>query len=565
MKDVLIVNLTRMGDLVQTTPVMAGLKDGYPGTRITLLVNSAFSEICKYIPHADRVFVLDINKVLQGLNRKDPVGTFRYLEDILCKVNDTVYDLVINFTHSVSSAVLISLLRTKEVRGLSIDKEGFTIKRHPWIRYFFNVIPGRDYNPFHLCDIYLKAGGVTPEGQGLHLEIPLDSEQGVDGILTEGGVDSSDILVGLQIGASAEDKRWPVACFAELADRLVEVFGVKILLTGSAKEVHYGKEFESIAGTRPLNLIGRTDMRELATLLKRCNLFISNDTGPLHVATAVGTKTINISLASVHFRETGPYGEGHYVIGAEIPCSPCGFYTNCKDMVCKRVIKVNNVFELSQRLLTRDDLASIEDSAGWENLQVYKSYFEKDGLIDYMPLIKGRPLRKDLLFIHIYRQTWLKILDREYSNTPDSTYRYFVEKLSDWYDIDSVSSSTLIEDELNVLRRLKELSDSAFSIIAIIGREARKSSPDVELIKGIWRGVPPLDQEIETIGYICPALKPLTTIFKYEKEELEEEDIAVLSEKACIIYNDLSLHASMLIQFLQSLMSTFTKQDVCVK
>ncbi|VAX29995.1 hypothetical protein MNBD_NITROSPIRAE03-722 [hydrothermal vent metagenome] len=565
MEDVLIVNLTRMGDLIQTTPVMAGLKDRYPGIRITLLVNSVFSEICRYIPHVDRVFVIDINNVLQGLKRRDPVGTFRYLEDMLCKINDTLYDLVINFTHSPPSAVLTSLFRTKEVRGLSMDKEGFTIKRHPWIRYFFNVIPGRDYNPFHLCDIYLKAGGVSPGEQGLHLDIPPDAEQRADSILTEAGVNSTDLLVGLQLGASAEDKRWPIALFAELADRLAEVFGIKILLTGSVKEEEYGKEFEAIATTKPLNLIGRTDLRELVALLKRCNLFISNDTGPLHIATAVGTRTINISLASVHFRETGPYGEGHYVVGAELPCSPCGFNSSCNDMVCKRVINAANVFELSKRLLIEGDLTSIEDSAGWENVQVYKSFFEKDGFIDYMPLIKGRPLRKDLLFIHIYRQTWLKILDREHPGTSDGIYRFFVEKLSEWYDMDSVSSSTLIEDELNVLRRLKELSDSAFSIIAIIDREARKSSPDVELIKKIWRGVPPLDQEIETIGYTWPALKPLTTIFKYEKEELEEEDIAVLSEKACRIYNDLGLHASMLIQFLQSLRSTFTKQDVCVK
>ncbi len=565
MKNVLIVNLTRMGDLIQTTPVMAGLKDRYPGIRITLLVNSAFLEICRYIPHADRVFVLDIRNVLQGLKRRDPVGTFHYLEDVICKINDTMYDLVINFTHSPSSAVLTSLFKTKEVRGLSMDKEGFTVKRHPWIRYFFNIIPGRDYNPFHLCDIYLKAGDITPGEQSLHLEIPADAEQRADSILTEMGVNRGDILVGLQLGASAEDKRWPVARFAELADRLVEVFGLKILLTGSVKEVHYGKEFESIAGTRPLNLIGRTDLRELAVLLKRCNLFISNDTGPLHIAAAVGTRTINISLASVHFRETGPYGEGHYVVGTELSCSPCGFNTSCKDMVCKRVISAANVFELSKKLLMEDDPVSIEDSPAWENVQVYKSFFEEDGFIDYMPLINGRALKKELLFVHIYRQTWLKILDREYSCIPDSINQHFVEKLYEWYDMDSVNSAAMIEDELKVLRRLKELADSVFSIISIIDREAKKSSPDVELIKQIWRGVPPLDQEIEIIGYTCPTLKPLTTIFKYEKEELGEEDIAVLSEKACRIYNDLGLHASMLIQSLQSLVSTVAKQHVCVK
>ncbi|VAX27370.1 hypothetical protein MNBD_NITROSPIRAE02-22 [hydrothermal vent metagenome] len=565
MEDVLIVNLTRMGDLVQTTPVMAGLKERYPGIRITLLVSSAFLEICKYIPYADRVFVLDINNVLQGLKRRDTVGTFRYVEDMLCKINNTLYDLVINFTHSPSSAVLTSLFRTKEVRGLIMDNEGFTIKRHPWIRYFFNVIPGRDYNPFHLCDIYLKAGDVTPPKQGLHLDIPPEAEQGVDSILADARVSSNDMVVGLQLGASAEDKRWPVALFAELADRLVEAFGVKILLTGSVKEVDYGKEFETIARTRPMNLIGRTDLRELAALLKRCNLFISNDTGPLHIATAVGTRTINISLASVHFRETGPYGEGHYVIGAELPCSPCGFNSSCKDMVCKRVINAANVFELSKGLLVEGVLTSIEDSAAWENVQVYRSFFEKDGFIDYMPLIKGRPLKKELLFAYIYRQTWLKILDREDPIIPDSIYRHFLEKLSKSYDMDSVGSFTMFEDELKALRRLKELSDSAFSIIAIIDREARKTSPDVELIKKIWKGVPPLDQEIETVGYACPALKPLTTIFKYEKEELEEEDIAVLSEKACRIYNDLGLHASMLLKFLQSLISTLAEQHVCVK
>jgi len=563
-KDVLIVNLTRMGDLVQTTPVMAGLKDKYPGIRTTLLVNAAFSEICSYIPRADRVFTLDINRILQGLNREDLVGTFRYIEDTLRMINDTMYDLVINFTHSTSSAVLTSLFRTKEIRGLSMDKEGFTVKRHPWIRYFFNIIPGRDYNPFHLCDIYLKAGGVTPKGQGLHLEIPQDAGQRVESILAEGGIGDGDILIGLQLGASAEDKRWPIAPFAELADRLAESMGAKILLTGSVKEMVYGREFESMARAKPLNLIGRTGLMELVALLRRCDLFISNDTGPLHIATAVGTRTINISLASVHFRETGPYGDGHYVIRAEIPCSPCDFYANCRDSVCKRVVNATNVFELSRRLLMEGDLVSIDDSPVWKDVQVYKSYFEKDGLVDYMPLIKKRPLRKEVLFAYIYRQTWPKILSGEVLSDPDGIYRHILEKLTDRYDMDSVDISALVEEELDVLRRLEGLAGNAYSIISIIDREARKASPDVELIKQIWTGIPHVDREIETIGYTCPALKPLTTVFKYEKEELEEDDIVVLAGKACRIYNELGLHASMLARFLESLMSSFEKEHICV-
>lgn len=553
MKDVLIINLTRMGDLVQTTPVIRGLKETYPDVRITLLVNSAFSEICKYIPFIDRLVVFDQRGFKEVFcdNHHDLIEKFKYIENFLRGVNDIEYDMVINFTHSRSSAILLSLIRSKEVRGFGIDSKGFSIIKHPWIRYFFNVIPARSYNPFHLCDMYIKAAGVMQDKKGLHLHVPPDAEEWVDSILKRNGIGKGDLLIGLQLGASQDIRRWHILSFAELADKLAKAFGVRILLIGAPSEVSLGREFEELTSASTINLIGKTDLRDLAALLKRCQLLISNDTGPLHIATAVGTRVLGIFLATAHFRETGPYGEGHFVIEADIPCSPCGFGIECRKMICKDVIKVENVFELIKVMLKGEALSGIDgregesiSSALWKDVQVYQSYFDKDGLLEYRPLIRKK-LNKKMLFTHIYRKTWLNTLDGKDINGDDidSMYQSILEKIFNWYNFDSFDIHL---EEIDALRKLEELADGALSTIGIISREAGKSSPNIELIWQIRTMSLPLDSEIENIGHIYPPLMPLSVMFKYEIASLEGEDILALSGETCRIYNDLKKHVSIL-------------------
>ncbi len=154
MKEVIILNLTRMGDLIQTTPVMQGIKEKYPECRITLVVNGLFEKICSFIPHVDEVIVFDM-KEFQSIacGGSGIVEQYRYTEDFVKKINSRHYDMAINFTHSRPSAVILSLTNADDRRGFMVDAEGNSIIRHPWMKYFFNVIPNRDFNPFHLCDL----------------------------------------------------------------------------------------------------------------------------------------------------------------------------------------------------------------------------------------------------------------------------------------------------------------------------------------------------------------------------------------------------------------------------
>jgi ADP-heptose:LPS heptosyltransferase len=554
MKEVLIVNLTRMGDLVQTTPAITGFKERYPDVRISAAVNSDFAEICRFIPFIDRLIIFDMNefKSLFCIGGS-LIKKFRYMEDFLKEINVIEYDLALNFTHSIPSAVLTSLIKAKEIRGFTIDAEGHSIIRHQWIKYFFNVVPVRSYNPFHLCDIYTKAGGLVPERKGLLLSIPQDAEKIVDNLLEGYGIasiDKGDLLVAFQLGASEDKRRWAVSFFAQLAKKLTESHRVKILLIGSPSETRLGEEFQKISDIKVINLIGKTNLMELSAILKRCRLLVSNDTGPLHIATAVGTKVIGIFLSTAHYRETGPYGEGHLVVEADIACAPCSFQVECKEMLCKTVIKPDSIFELSAMMLNGKIPASIVDSVLWKDMQVYYSFFDTDELINYRPLIKRR-LKKEVFYTYLYRNTWPSVLDNKDIYYIEDICQMIADRLKDWYEINPSEFFSDIKKDIEAMQRLGELAEVFESTLKVIEKEAGKDSPDNELIKKMWEIVRPIEDEIAAAGYIYPQISPLTTMFVRERTTLEGEDIIVLSRNACTMYNNFRKHVSTLINIIE--------------
>lgn len=551
MKEILIINLTRMGDLLQTTPLMAGLKDGHPGSRITLLVNSAFNEICRGIPFIDELIEFDMKGYRKRLVEKkySLVENFNILEGLISRINSREYDLAINLTHSAISAILTSFIRTKELRGFSIDTEGNRVIKHPWMRYFFNVMPNRMYNPYHLVDMYLKIGGVRPEIKGLIYNSPGEYGERASLLLERGGIREGDLLVGFHLGASKSDKTWPVSSYAELAGMVAEAFGARILLFGSPGETDLAGQFEMISHVRPVNFVGKTNIAELAVLLRRCRLFISNDTGPLHVATSVGTKVIDISTANVHFMETGPYGEGHYVIQADLPCSPCGFNVKCMDMVCKSLIKPSAVFEVVREAIEGDTDAFSNNSPAWNNLQVYKSHFKDDGYLGFTPLVR-QPINRETFYRILYRQLW-SIESGLMNGEADVIYDNICMEMSHYSLPDRFPEIMItIRKEYDALTKLANLSEEGLNLITLIAEEAAKDQLDVRKLREIWGKVEPVEREIELIGHTNPCFRPLTLLFMYAKEALEGNDLKIISAASCAIYADLMNRSKDLLQLM---------------
>ena len=547
-----------MGDLLQTTPLMAGFKEANPDVRITLLINSSFIDICKGIPFIDDLIVFDMRGYRERLLKKEYslVENYRLIEGLIKQINEKEYDLAMNLTHSSISAIITSLVRVKEIRGFTIDCEGHRIIKHPWLKYFFNVIPNRDYNPFHLVDMYLKSGGVLPKRKGLIYEISGEDEKKSEKLLTENRISKNDILVGIHLGASKSDKTWPVSSFAALADMITEELGAKILLFGSPSEADLGIEFDMLVKSRPVNFIGKTDIGELSALLKRCSLLISNDTGPLHLATAVGTKVIDIFTANVHFLETGPYGDGHYVIQADLPCVPCAFNVQCNNMVCKDIIKPRVVFEVVKEITDGRPAMPGADSLMWNNIQVYKTHFKNDGLLGFSPLHK-RPLKKEIFYRVLYREVWNRALDKN-DRGSDAVSNDICKELSSFYllnDIDEVLLS--IGKDINILEELSELAKEGYELAGIIDVEAGNNNPDVNKLKKIWRYLEAVDNKIGIIGHTNPCFRPFTIIFAYSKEALEGNDLLRLTKDTCSIHKDLLSVSAIMLQLMKKLNLSF--------
>jgi len=219
-------------------------------------------------------------------------------------------------------------------------------------------------NNIHEVQRYLDAiSPITGTGQDGKLEfwgIGGDDEAFAERIL-EG---HAGPVIGINPCTTWPSKQWPMERFARIADLLVRRFDAQVVLTGGSDDVHLGSEImgrisdvavpASCTGTlqraptatreqhtAPLNLMGRTTLWQLGALIKRCDLYITCDSGPMHISAAVGTPTVALFGPTDPVRHA-PYGEGHIVLRKETRCSPC-YKRECKSGDCMQAIQVEDV------------------------------------------------------------------------------------------------------------------------------------------------------------------------------------------------------------------------------
>jgi len=170
----------------------------------------------------------------------------------------------------------------------------------------------------------------------------------VEDFLSSKGIGRGDIIVGIHPGASCPSKRWPVERFAALADKIIADFRVKVVIIVGPSDMGLGDRAASLSRRGAVNLAGILSIRELAAFLKRCALFISNDSGPVHISVAVGTPVVSIfgrnekGLSPERWR---PLGKEDAVIHKEVGCKRCLAH-NCRiSFKCLKNISVDEVYD----------------------------------------------------------------------------------------------------------------------------------------------------------------------------------------------------------------------------
>lgn len=298
---IIVIDLLYLGDLMFATPFFKELRKNFPKARIDLIVNSAFHSIMEDNPNLDNVY---------AYNKK---WTLKQSIEFAKQIRKNNYDLGINIHGSWRSAIILRLINPTYTIGYG--KKG---------QLFLNCRLAQPHNQ-HMVDVYLnflKEMNLRVEPSLPYLELKKSIQDEIDKKLIQWGINPEEKLIALNAGGTWPTKRWTVNGFAQLADVLNRKYG-RVIFVGSLEDLSLVEEIVNLMETKPVIATGKTSLPELAALLARCDLVISNDSGPVHVAAAVGTPTITIFGPSDDLKYR-PLGEKHKIVTSSVDCRPCG-------------------------------------------------------------------------------------------------------------------------------------------------------------------------------------------------------------------------------------------------
>lgn len=324
--NILIIKPGAIGDLLQLTPVVRALHGKFPQAGIFVLVGSAATAtLFQHDPLVQGTIIFD----KRGEHRS-PLA----LAKLWLKLYRLGFDLVINFQRSnVKSWFLASA--AFPCRTLVYHKAGKRIV-HAVVNHLETLAP-----------LHISADDTVLE---MHPG-PTAEDYAVRLAANEGWTEQA--VIALNPGASHPVNRWGVEKFAQLADRLAEQLSTKVVIVGGKEDRSLADEIAGMSRTKPLILAGQTDLLQLGAVLRKCAILVSGDTGPMHMATAVGTRVVALFGAADPAR-TGPVGPGHRVIqAAGIDCVPCRSRrcTNKEFLQCMEKITVTEVFDAVAAML----------------------------------------------------------------------------------------------------------------------------------------------------------------------------------------------------------------------
>jgi lipopolysaccharide heptosyltransferase II len=328
---VLVVKLRAIGDVLLSTPVIKNLRYNFPNAKIDFLTEPPSKEIIEGNPFVDELIIFE----------REDNNPKKFLN-----LRKRKYDLVIDLFCNPRSALITFITGAKFRVGYAFRGRSYAynIKLKPRSGVYHNV-------EFNLDA--LRAIGLEIVDKKIYIPLSDESEKFAEKFWRENNLNEK-IVVALNPSGTWGTKRWGLDKFAQLGDKISEKFNAKILiLWGNENELEDAKKISSMMKTKPI-LPPKTNLKQLASILKRCSFMISNDSGPMHIATAVETPTLGIYGPTNPYAQ-GPYGEKHLWIRKEdLECIACNL-TECPiGNKCMRELSVDAVFDAFVKLVEKN-------------------------------------------------------------------------------------------------------------------------------------------------------------------------------------------------------------------
>ena len=517
-KQVLIINITRMGDLVQTIPLLARLNHEWPGVAIDLIVDQSFASMAALLPGLRHVHAYDFQRLTDHCRTMatDVVTLYREMSVWTRPLIETKYDRVVNLTFNRRSGLLASHIGAPDIRGVTTTSDGVSIIHNSWMTYFVDMHRHRRFNRFNLVDLYALGGSGPGPYAPLRMSLLPSSIEWAGRFLATANP-RERVPVAVQIGASDAIKAWRPEYFGRTMATLSRHVKATFVLIGSKGEAESVQlalaTYRSVGGMAEIHdAVGKTDMPQLAALLAQCRLLLTNDTGPMHIAIGVGTPVIDLSVGHVDFNETGPYGKGHWVVQPDLGCAPCGFDQVCPHHACKDRLVPDQVAALCRHAVGLGPFPEF-----MTGVRLYESDVDGDGLGCYRMRAGHMDQASDW-----YGRFW-----RLY-----------------WYDAFTSDASAMsmeapppdFADQALLFRRLDPLITRLVKRTADLVRFTKRNPLPIETLKSAQAEVAEVRLQALDMTMPSPAFGPTTVALLRELQNGDGMELSMMAEQQATAY-----------------------------
>ncbi|MBI5144518.1 MAG: lipopolysaccharide heptosyltransferase II, partial [Candidatus Omnitrophica bacterium] len=332
--NILVIKISAIGDCILSVPSLRAIRAKFDNANIKVLVGIQSRDVFDRCPYINDRIVCDLKSKDKGVS-----GLLRLAR----RLRKDYYDIIIDLQNNRKSHILAFLTYAPVRYGYDNGKLSLLLNRKV-----------KDDAPF-LDPIEhqfrtLKLAGVRPQEKNLELWPSEGDERRMEQFLKDNWVKPGQALVGINVRASSrwQAKNWPASHIAELCDRLAKEFNIRVVLTGSKEDLNFTNQILKATKSKPITAVGKTDILELACLIKRFKVYLTPDSAPMHIASAVATPFIALFGPTDPKRHIVPSGD-YTMIRKDMKCSPC-YSTHCiKNFKCMKDITVGEVFDVMKK------------------------------------------------------------------------------------------------------------------------------------------------------------------------------------------------------------------------
>lgn len=534
---VIILQLTRIGDILQTMQMVNQARQEYPNLEVSIVTRKKFSSGIKFLLEKTFNNIYEIEVLSLFENKKDLASGRAQLNNLCKEINKQQYDLSINLSFNKSSSYLNSLINAKTKMGLFRNALGELAVYDKWSQYIYSTVMTGPQNPFNLVEIYRNILGVKSfKAQNVKKEI-------------------NDTII-VHPFASHKKKKWHVSKWFETIYTLSKKHPTsKIIIVGNdedSKEQYKLLDYSSFAEIQDKVEFGagKLSIEEVYNKLKNAKLFIGHDSMVSHLAAITDTPSIIVSLGTVRPAETTPFHDKVINIVPKSKCYPCALETNCSLYSCHSdinhqvVVGIANII-LQDKEISKETLFENISTFHLDSCKLYYAQINKAGNFNLVNFTDDYMSYNETIH-SFYKLIWsLYFKDEEiFVNTPQIT---------------KATAAQLLEN-LNGLQYLFELFNFGAKYSKQLVEESKKSDCNSEIVTSLISKLSEIDRLCDVTKKTYNLTASLIDYFYVAKANAKGNGLREIAENYLVLFHDSLNICAMLYELVENTVKPFHQE-----